>query len=130
MIPALISGGVALIFFTATVLDTQNGLAGKIGLSAIGALFSLPVIASLYMLFTRRGSSVSLYENGLVYQRSGKEFVTTWDEIASYIQETACRITKKDGKVIEFGLSIKDADEVAQKIQDETLNRMPAEDTI
>src|SRR5260370_651730 len=76
------------------------------------------------MLLTRRGSSVSLYENGLIYRRAGKEFVTTWDEIASYMQETACRITKKDGEVIEFGVDILGADEVAQRIQDETLKRM------
>src|SRR5260370_3320605 len=76
------------------------------------------------MLLTRRGSSVSLYENGLIYRRAGKEFVTTWDEIASYMQETACRITKKDGEVIEFGVDILGADEVAQRIQDETMKRM------
>ncbi len=76
MILALISGGVALIFFAAAVLDSSNGLAGKIGFSVIGTLFSLPVIAALYMLVSRRGSSVSLYENGLVYRRVGKEFKT------------------------------------------------------
>ena len=40
------------------------------------------------------------------------------------MQETACRITKKDDEVIEFGFNIKGADEVAQRIQDETLKRM------
>jgi hypothetical protein len=124
LIVALISGGIALIFFTAAVLDTQNGLAGKIGLSVIGTLFSLPVIVAAYTLLKSRGASVSLYENGLVYRRARKEFVTTWDEIASYMQETACRITKKDGEVIEFGVNIQGADEVAQRIQAETLKRM------
>jgi hypothetical protein len=124
LIGTLISGGVALIFFTAAVLDTQNGLAGKIGLSVIGTLFSLPVIVGAYTLLKSRGASVSLYENGLVYRRARKEFVTTWGEIASYMQETACRITNKDGEVIEFGVNIQGADEVAQRIQDETLKRM------
>lgn len=124
LIVALISGGVALIFFTAAVLDTQNGLAGKIGFSVIGALFSLPVIVGAYTLLKSRGVSVSLYENGLVYRRAGKEFVTTWNEIASYMQETACRITKKDGEMIEFGANIRGADEVAQRIQAETLKIM------
>src|SRR6266851_4908531 len=124
IILALISGGVALIFFTAAIFDTQNGLAGKIGFSVIGALFSLPFIAALYVLVSRRGSSISLYENGLSFRRAGKESTTTWDEIDSYMQETACRITKKDGEVIEFGLNIKGADEVAQRIQEKTLKRM------
>jgi hypothetical protein len=124
VILALICGGIALIFFTAAILDTQNGLAGEIGFSAIGTLFSLPVIVGVYTLLKSRGALVSLYENGLVYRRAEKELVTTWDEIDSYMQETACRITKKDGEIIEFGLNIKGADEVAQGIQDETLKRM------
>ncbi len=121
---ALVSGGIALIFFTAAVLDTQNGRAGKIGLSVIGALFSLPVIVVVYTLLKGRGVSISLYENGLVCRRAGREFVTSWDDIASYMQETACRITKKDGEMIEFGVNIQGVDEVARVIQDETLKRM------
>lgn len=124
VIVAVISGGIALIFFTAAVLDTQNGLAAKIGFSVIGALFSLPVIVAAYRLLKNRGASLSLHENGVVYRRAGREFVTTWDEIASYMQETACRIAKKDGDVIEFGVNIQGADEVAQRIQDETLKRL------
>ena len=124
VIIALICGGVALIFFTAAILDTQNGLAGKIGFSVIGALFSLPVIAGFYTLLSRRGSSVSLYENGLVYRRGGKDFVTTWDEIASYTEFNACRIEKKNGEAFDFGASVNGFEEIAERVKQETLSRI------
>ncbi len=119
---ALISAGVAAVFFSAWFTD--ESLFHKIGLSIPGLLFLLPPLAGVYVLIRGRGASLKLYENGLSFRRGGKESSTTWDEIDSYLQETACRITKKDGEVIEFGTGIKAADEVAQKIIDETLKRM------
>jgi hypothetical protein len=125
IIASSVSAAIAALFFTGAVSSAMSkDIAGTIALSIIGLLFLLPPFAGIYMLLRGRGASLSLYENGLIYRRGGKEFITAWDEIASYIQETACRITKKDGEVIEFGLNIKDADEVAQKIQDETLRIM------
>ncbi len=82
------------------------------------------MFAGIYQLFRLGGVSLSLYENGLIYRRRGRDFTTTWDEIDSYIQESACRITKKDGQVIEFGSSIEGVDEIAQEIQEQTLQRM------
>jgi hypothetical protein len=66
---------------------------------------------------------VSVYDNGLVYRRGGREQVTAWDEIESYTHESACRIITKSGVVIEFGLSIEGVDEVAQVIEAQTLQR-------
>src|SRR2546430_6370184 len=125
IIASLISFAIAALFFAGSVSNAMSGsIAGTIVLSIVGLLFLLPPFFGIYTLIRGRGASLSLYENGLIYRRGGKEFMTAWDEIASYIQETACRITKKNGDVIEFGLNIKDADEVAQRIQDETLRIM------
>jgi hypothetical protein len=125
VIVSLISAAIAALFFAGSVSNAMSGnVAGTIGLSIFGLLFLLPGFLGTFMLLRGRGASLSLYENGLIYRRGGKEFSTAWDEIDSYIQETACRITRKDGEVIEFGLNIKDANEVAQKIQGETLRIM------
>ena len=125
VIVSLISGTVASFFFLgAFSAEMSNNLAGKIVLSIVGLVFLLPALFGIYMLVRGRGASLSLYENGLIYRRGAKESATTWDEIESYIQETACRVTKKDGEVIEFGLNIKDADEVALRIQEETSKRI------
>jgi len=125
IVVSLISAAVASFFFLgAFSAEMSNNVAGKIVLSIVGLLFLLPALLGIYMLIRGRGASLSLYENGLIYRRGAKESTTTWDEIESYIQETACRVTKKDGEVIEFGLNIKDADEVALRIQEETSKRM------
>ena len=120
---SLISATVASFFFVGAAQMT-NDLAGGIVLSIVGLLFLLPALFGIYMLIRSRGSSLSLYENGLLYRGGGKVSTTTWDEIDSYIQETACRVTRKDGEVIEFGLNLEGVDEVAVKIQEETSNRM------
>lgn len=125
IIVSLISAVIALLFFTGSVSNARSkDLAGTIALAIIGLLFLLPPVFGIYMLIRGRGASLSLYQNGLIYRRGGKEFITAWDEIGSYIQETACHITRKDGEVIEFGLNIKEANEVAYKIQEETLKIM------
>jgi hypothetical protein len=121
----LIGASFASCFLFGAISDTGSGeMVPRIALSFWGLVFSLPVILGIRELFRLRGVSLSLYENGLVYRRRGAVFSTTWDEIDSYIQGTACRIKKKDGQVIEFGLSIQGADEVADEIQEETLQRM------
>jgi len=125
VIVSLISITVASFFFLgAFSRSMSDNLAGKIVLSIVGLMFLLPALFGMYMLIRGRGACLSLYENGLIYRQGGKESTTTWDEVESYIQETACRVTKKDGAVIEFGLNIKDADEVALRIQEETSKRM------
>jgi Family of unknown function (DUF6585) len=103
---------------------TSPDWTGRIGFSIPGLLFLLPVAVGIYMLGRGRGASLSLYEHGCTYQRGRNQWATTWDEIDSYIQGTACRLTKKNGEVIEFGTNILHADEVALRIQEETLNRL------
>lgn len=119
---SLISAAVAAGFFS--VWFSDESLALKIGLSIPGLLFLLPGLAGIYVLFRGRGACLRLYENGLLFRRGGKESTTTWDEIDSYMQETACRLVKKDGEVIEFGQGLKAADEVARTIHAETLKLM------
>src|SRR3979409_2356731 len=79
IVVSLICAGIAALFFTGAIVDTQNGLAAKIGVSVIGPLFLLPPFFGIYMLIRGRGASLSLYENGLIYRRGGKEFMTAWD---------------------------------------------------
>jgi len=125
VIVAAICVGIAALFFVGAASEARSHeFVGMVVLSIIGLLFLAVFLFGIYMLFRSRGASLNLYENGLSFQRAGKESTTTWDEIASYMQEMACRITKKDGEVIEFGVNIQGADEVAQRIQDETLKRM------
>ena len=125
IIIAVVCFGVAALLLVGAVAGAQaHEFAGMVALSIFGLLFLAVSIFSIYMLFRSRGACLRLYENGLSFRRAGKESTTTWDEIDSYMQETACRITKKEGEVIEFGLNIKGADEVAQRIQDEILSRM------
>jgi hypothetical protein len=121
----LICVAIAAFLLGAAIFSTSDSASSRNGAAIIGLFFLLPAVFIILMLFLQRGASLSLYENGLISRKGGKESMTTWDEIDSYIQETACRIVKKDGEVIEFGLvGIKDGDEVTQKIQEETLQRM------
>jgi hypothetical protein len=90
---SLISLGIAALCFSGA-FGANAGWDRKIVFSIIGLLFLTPVAAGIYVIFTRRGSSASLYENGLVYRMGGKEFSTTWDQIASLIVSTACRVEK------------------------------------
>ena len=125
IIIAAICLGIAALFFVGAASEARSHeFGGMVVLSIIGLLFLALFLFGICMLFRSRGACLNLYENGLSFRRAGKESTTTWDEIDSYMQETACRITKKDGEVIEFGFNIKGADEVAQRIQDETLKRM------
>lgn len=116
---------VAAFLLGAAVFSTGDSASNRNGAAIIGLFFLLAAVFIVLMLFLQRGASLGLYENGLVSRKGGKSSMTTWDEIDSYMEETACRIIKKDGAVIEFGLAgIKDGDEVTQKIQAETLGRM------
>jgi hypothetical protein len=122
---ALVCVTVASLFFFGALSEAwSREWGGVAALSIIGSIFLLPVLVAIYVLFRGRGARLSLYENGLFLCRGGTESTTTWDEIDSYMQEMACRIVKRDGEVIEFGQGIKGIDEVAQKIQDETLKLM------
>jgi hypothetical protein len=125
IIIAAICAGIAALFFVGAVSEaSSHEFGGMVALSILGLVFLAISIFGIYMLFRSGGASLRLYENGLSFRRAGKEASTTWAEIDSYMQEMACRIVKKDGEVIEFGSGLKDADEVAQKIQDETLKIM------
>jgi hypothetical protein len=115
----------AALFFGGAVSEAASqAYGGMVALSLIGLVFVAIGVFAVYTLLRGRGSHLRLYENGLTFYGAGKESSTTWDEIDSYTQETAGRIVKRDGGVIEFGLSLKNSDGVAQKIQDETLKLM------
>lgn len=118
--------GLVAVFIFSGVFSRQmaNDWAGKIVLSILGALLSLPALAGWYALLRGRGSSVRLYENGLLYRRGGQEFSATWDEIASYTEHAACRIEKKDGAAFDFGTNVEGYAEVADVIKEETLRLM------
>ncbi len=123
----LISGAVAACFFLTAIFSNDvspDGLRTRIGITLPGLLFTLPVAFGIRQLIRVGGSSLSLYEEGLVYRRRGKVTAATWDEIESYIQDAACRITKRDGTVIEFGSNIEGLAEVMDEIQAQTLRRM------
>jgi hypothetical protein len=119
-----ISAGMASVCWLPATFESNETLTTRVGISILGLFVALPMFVGIYQLFRLGGVSLSLYENGLIYRRRGREFKTTWDEIDSYMQESACRITKKNGEVIEFGLSIEGVDEVAAAIQEQTLQRM------
>ena len=118
--------GLVAVFIFSGVFSRQmaNDWAGKIVLSILGALLSLPALAGWYVLLRGRGSSLRLYENGLLYRRGGKEIIATWDEIASYTEHAASRIEKKDGEAFDFGTNVEGYAEVADVIKEETLRRM------
>lgn len=115
----LISG---LIFSGAFAKNA--GLDQKIVLSILGLVFLLPPGFGIYMLITRRGSSVTLYEKGLVYRMGGKEFNALWEEIVTLTESTASRIEKKNGETFNLGQNVAGYDEIALKLREETLNRM------
>jgi len=123
----LVAGVVAACFFLTAIFTndlTPNGIRERIGITLPGLLFTLPVIFGVRQLIRVGGSSLSLYQDGLVYRRLGKEARTTWDEVDAVIEDSACRITKKDGEVIEFGASIEGLDEVMDEVQAQTLRKM------
>jgi hypothetical protein len=123
----LISGFSAMIaacFFLPVIFEQNSDATTKIGVSIVGLFCSTPMFAGIYQIFRLRGVSLSLYNNGFIFQRRGTVAMTTWDEIESYIQDSACRITKKNGEVIEFGHSIEGIEEVADVIMEQTLKRM------
>jgi hypothetical protein len=112
----------ALLFWGAW--SGEKGWDQKIVLSILGLVISLPAVFGFYMLISRRGSSVSLYEKGLIYRRAGKEFVAAWDDIASITLSTACRIEKKDGVAFDLGANVEGFEDLAPVIEEETLKRL------
>lgn len=112
----------ALIFSGA--LGENRAWDQRIVLTILALVILLPAVFGFYMLITRRGSSVTLYENGLVYRRGGKIFATTWDDIASLTESTASRIEKKNGEAFDLGQNVVGYPELAFKLREETLNRL------
>lgn len=119
-----ISAGMALGCLLPAIFETNESMATRTGISILGLLVSTPMFVGIYQLFRLGGVSLSLYEHGLVFRRRGRDFTTTWDEIDSYLQESTCRITKKNGEVIEFGMNIDGIDEVVEEIQKQTSRRL------
>jgi len=106
------------------IFGANETLGIRIGVAIVGLFVASPVFVGIYQLLRLSGSSLSLYENGLIYRRSGRQFAAAWDEIESVAQESACRISTKRGAVIEFGSSVAGLDEAAQVIREQTLQRL------
>ncbi len=120
-----ISVAMALLFWLPAIFDPHADLVTRIGVFVVGLFCASPAAVGVYEVVRLSGISLALYENGLVYRRRGVQHATTWDDIDTYTQDTACRIVCRDGQVIEFGLSIEGVDdEVAEEIQKQTLQRM------
>ncbi len=120
---SLFSLGIAALCFSGA-FGENAGWDRKIVLSMLGLVFLTPVAAGVYMLVTRRGSSASLYEHGLVYRMGGKEFGTTWEDIASLTESTACRIEKRNGEAFDLGRNVEGYDEISNKLHEESLKRL------
>ncbi|HKY62410.1 MAG TPA: DUF6585 family protein [bacterium] len=120
---SLVSLGIAALCFSGA-FGANAGWDRKIVFSILGLLFLTPVAAGIYVTFTRRGSSASLYENGLVYRMGGKEFSTTWDQIVSLMESTACRVEKSDGESFDLGRNVEGYDEIAGLLHEESLKRL------
>jgi hypothetical protein len=121
----MFSAGMALVCWLPAIFETNESPTTRIGISFLGLFVSSPMFVGIYQLFRLGGISLSLYENGLVFRQRRRNFTTTWDEIDSYILENACRITKKNGEVIEFGLSMEGGiDDVIRELQKQTEQRL------
>lgn len=121
---SLFSGGIAALIFYGAFTARGIDLAGKIVLSVVGALFLLPTFAGIYMLVTRRASSLGVYENGFTYRYGKKEFAVRWEDIASVTESTACRIELNNGLGFDIGENVEGFSEIADVIHDETLRRI------
>jgi hypothetical protein len=123
----LISGVMASCFFLPAIFSndvSRSGITTRIGVMIPGTLFLLPVVVGISRLLHLRGNSLCIYENGLTFRSRYQVFETTWDDIDSLIQESACRITKKNGDMVEFGANIENVEEVEDEIQEKTLQRI------
>lgn len=121
---SLFSGGIAALIFHGAFTARGIDLAGKIVLSVVGSLFLLPAFAGVYMLVTRRGSSLGIFENGFIYRYGKKEFAVPWEDIASIAESSACRIELNNGDGFDIGKNVEGFSEIADDIRDETLRRM------
>jgi hypothetical protein len=123
----LFSLGMGLVCILPAVFSTDtssNGLLTRTGTTLVGLFVMLPVFVGLGQLFRLRGSSLALYQHGLLYRSRGAQTSARWDQIQSLVSETACRITCKDGVVIEFGASVEGWEEVVDEVQTQTLECM------
>jgi hypothetical protein len=118
------SAAMALVCWLPAIFETNETPTTRIGISILGLFIASPMFVGLNQLYRLAGVSLSLYQNGLVYRRRGRTYSTTWDEIDGYILENACRITRKDGVEIEFGLSMEGGiEDVIHQIQKQTAQR-------
>lgn len=121
---SFIPAGIAALIFYGAFFGKGIDLAGRIVLGILGTFISLPAIIGIYMMISRRGSAVTIFENGLVYRYGTKEFVASWDDIAGLAEGTACRIELKNGDGFDMGNNVAGFDDVAQLLHEETLSRM------
>jgi hypothetical protein len=116
------SAGMSLVCWLPAIFETNDDIGTRVGISILGLFVALPMFFGIVQLFRLGGVSLSLYENGLVYRRRGTHFATSWDEIESYLEtDGGCRITRRDGGLVEFGASLQGVDEVLETVREQTL---------
>jgi len=114
----------SLVCFLPALFETNQNLVTRVGITILGLFVLTPFILGVYQLIRLAGVSLGLYENGLVFRRLGHAYITSWDEVVSFIYGTAVRLEKSGGEVIEFGPSLQGLDEIAPIISKQTLQRM------
>ena len=120
---ALLLFAFAAFLIVAAIFSTQDSISTRHSAAVFGGILLLPAIVCLLFLLKGR-ASLSLYENGLVYQRNGKDNMTTWDDVEIYAEGVAGRIQKKNGEQFDIGRGLKGEDEFFEKIQEQTLIRL------
>ncbi|MDX6711451.1 MAG: hypothetical protein QOH96_2467 [Blastocatellia bacterium] len=123
VVVALLLFAFAAFLIVAAIFSTQDSISTRHSAAILGGIFLLPVIVCLLFLLKGR-ASLSLYENGIVYHRKGKDSITTWDDVEVYAEGVAGRIQKKNGEQFDIGRGLKDEDEFFEKIQEQTLIRL------
>lgn len=116
---------VSAILF-ATAIGARGSTGNKIGVSGLA---TVPALLALYGVYRLKvgGPAISLHEGGLVYRYEGKVVSAAWDEIASYTEHALVRVAKKNGEAFEFGAGVDGFGALAERLQQETLDRVLSE---
>ena len=112
-----LSAGMSLVCWLPAIFEANESPGTRLGISLLGFFISLPMFFGIWQLFRMAGVSLELYEHGLIYRQPGREFMTTWKEIVALSGTRTCRITRQDGRQVEFGAGIEGFEEAAGTIR-------------
>ena len=130
--------GILMLVLTIFKLDsTATSTGSQIG-QIVGAVFFFVVGGGmLWFLFISRNSGIKVYGEGMVVTQRGKEKIFPWGEISAlYVdvvkvtvngKETMHRkyeIRRHDGEKVILTHLIKQVEEIAQRVETETYQRM------